>query len=112
MKVNVEVDAGVCGFHTSIEAASEDGRNVLLAIKTPCGKIGTLADRLAELGPIDAYMEINPAAPSQILAAAREALPGCCAGCAVPVGLFKATQVAAGLALPADVKISIAKEES
>jgi len=38
-------------------------------------------------------------------------LTGCCAGCAVPVGLFKAMQVAAGLALAKDIAITLAKEE-
>ena len=109
MTVKVEVEAGVCGFHTSVEATSEDCRNVTFAIQTACEKIRGLAERLAALGPIDAYMEINPAAQSQIMNTVREALPGCCAGCAVPVGIFKGMQVAAGLALPRDIAISITK---
>ncbi|MFN2352102.1 MAG: hypothetical protein ABR497_09170, partial [Kiritimatiellia bacterium] len=36
-------------------------------------------------------------------------LKGCCAGCAVPVGVFKAMQVAAGLALPKDPTITLFK---
>ena len=110
MTVIVEVEAGVCGFHTSIEAKSEDTRNVTFCIQSNCEKIQGLAERLDTLGPIDAYMEINPAAQSQIMNTVREALLGCCAGCAVPVGIFKGMQVAAGLALPRDIAISITKE--
>ena len=40
----------------------------------------------------------------------RANLHGCCAGCAVPVGLFKAMQVAAGLALPKDIEIALSLE--
>jgi len=40
----------------------------------------------------------------------RETLKGCCAGCAVPAGLFKAMQVAAGLALPQDITIRLSAE--
>jgi len=42
------------------------------------------------------------------MAVARECLKGCCAGCAVPVAIFKAMQVAAGLALPKSIRIEIA----
>jgi hypothetical protein len=40
----------------------------------------------------------------------REHLQGCCSGCAVPVGLFKAMQVAAGMALPQDIAISVSSD--
>ena len=111
MKANVRVEAGVCGFQTSIDARSEDSRNVEFAIETGCEKIRGLAERLAALGVVDAYMEINPAGESRIMNTVREALPGCCAGCAVPVGIFKGMQVAAGLALPRDIAITIRKED-
>ena len=45
-----------------------------------------------------------------VLATARESLKGCCAACAVPVGAFKAMQVAAGVALPEDVTLQITAE--
>jgi hypothetical protein len=44
------------------------------------------------------------------MTAVKETLTGCCAGCAVPVGLFKAMQVAAGLALPKDITIKLTKD--
>ena len=34
-------------------------------------------------------------------------LKGCCAGCAVPSGIFKSMQVAASLALPQSVSMDI-----
>jgi len=37
-------------------------------------------------------------------------LKGCCAACAVPIGAFKAMQVAAGVALPKDVSLDIKAE--
>jgi hypothetical protein len=40
----------------------------------------------------------------------RESLKGCCAGCAVPVGIFKSMQAAAGLALPKDITITITRD--
>lgn len=111
MKATVEIDAGICGFSTTARVDSEDGQNVTFDIKTACGKIRQLANAIREKGPIDAYQEISPAGPAVIMTAVRENLTGCCAGCAVPVGLFKAMQVAAGLALPKDITIKLAKED-
>lgn len=110
MQAHVHVDAGVCGFHTRAEVISKDSQHVTFDIQSDCEKIQMLARRLGECGEIDAYQEISPVGQSVLLGAAREALPGCCAACAVPVGLFKAMQVAAGLALPKNVAIELSKE--
>ena len=112
MQTNVHIDAGVCGFHTRAIAVCDDSQHVKLDIKSDCEKIQALAGRLAECGELDAYQEISPESQSTLLAAAREALPGCCAGCAVPVGLFKAMQVAAGLALPKNIVVEINCEQA
>ena len=109
MQVCTEIEAGVCGFHTAAKAASEDGMFVAFEIVSDCEKIRSLGDALASKGLVNAYEEINPAGESVILATARECLKGCCAGCAVPTGLFKSMQVAAGLALPKDIAIKITK---
>lgn len=107
MQATVEIEAGICGFRTSASACCEDGQNVVFEIKSPCENIRTLAGRLQAHGPIDAYQEITPGETSVVLAAGRETLKGGCAGCAVPPGLFKCMQVAAGLALPQDIAIRL-----
>jgi hypothetical protein len=110
MKARVEIEAGICGFVTSAAAECEDGQNVAFAVESSCEKIRALAEALAAREAIDAFAEISPAGESALLSAARVAPKGLCPGCAVPVGLFKAMQVAAGLALPADIATRIAKE--
>jgi len=110
MKAKVSVDAGICGFHTRITAIGTDDQNVEFQIESGCDKIKALAQSVKAQGPVDAYQEISPDAESVILSVVRSTLKGCCAGCAVPVGIFKSMQVAAGLALPKDVGIKIAKE--
>ena len=107
MNVQVFVNAGVCGFTTNAEAKCEDGQMVDFVIKSPCEKIQVLAKAIKEAGPIDAFQEISPAGESVILSKTRATLKGCCAGCVVPIGLFKSLQVAAGLALPSDISISM-----
>lgn len=111
MRASVEIDAGICGFRTTAWVCSEDNQNIAFDIDTNCDKIARLGQILGEKGPIDAYQEINPDGPSVIMTTVRETLTGCCAGCAVPVGLFKAMQVATGLALPKEIRIKIIKED-
>lgn len=107
MNTQVSIDAGICGFRTDAQVHSDDGQCVTFRIESGCEKIRALAARLTQAGPLDAYQEISPAAESVLLAAVRETLRGCCAGCAVPAGLFKGMQVAAGLALPKDISIQL-----
>ena len=111
MKAHVEIEAGVCGFRTQATAASDDDQNVTFAVESDCEKISQLAAALASRQPLDAYREISPAGEGVFMATVRETLKGCCAGCAVPAGLFKAMQVAAGLALPRDISIRLSKSE-
>jgi len=110
MQAKVDIEAGICGLRTTARASSEDDQNVTFAITSDCAKIRILAERLQAVGPLDAYQEISPAAESVLLATVRDTLKGCCAGCAVPCGLFKAMQVAAGLALPKDITIQLTAE--
>ncbi len=107
MNVQVSVNAGICGFITKAEAKCEDGQFVELAIESPCEKIQALAKSLKAVGPVDAFQEISQSGESVILSTTRATLKGCCAGCVVPVALFKSMQVAAGLALPSDISISM-----
>jgi hypothetical protein len=106
--VKSKVEAGVCGFITEIEASSEDSQNVAFAIKTDCDKIGELAKIIPA---VDAYNEIQYGFEGDLYKIIRQHLMGCCSGCAVPVALFKSMQVAAGLALPRDVRLVITKED-
>ena len=110
MNAKVEIDAGICGFHTKASAISEDSQNVTFEIDSDCEKVCKLAEALKEKGAIDAYQEISPASPSVVLETVRSVLKGCCAACAVPVGIFKVMQVAAGLALPKEITIKLEKE--
>jgi len=110
MKAIVDIDAGVCGFKTSARVSSEDSQHVIFEVTSDCENIRRLAAAVKNREPVDAYQEISPAAESVVMRTVRLTLTGCCAGCAVPVGLFKAMQVATGLALPKDISIRLTKE--
>jgi hypothetical protein len=106
--VKTKIEAGVCGFITDVEAFSEDSQNVSFKINTTCEKIGKMSQ---DLKSVDAFNEIKEGFNGELYKVFQKHLKGCCAGCAVPVGIFKSMQVAAMLALPQDVVITITKQE-
>lgn len=110
MKALVVVDAGICGFQTRIHADSDDMQNVTFRIVSGCEKARAFGEALTAKGPVDGYAEIGAGSDGIVLTTGREYLKGCCAACAVPVGAFKAMQVAARVALPKDVTMGIALE--
>jgi hypothetical protein len=99
-----KIQAGVCGFETTVEAClGDDGRTCEIRLASPCGAVAELGDRL---GALDAFQEISHAgAGSTVLRLARELCHH--TACPVPVGIIKALEVEAGLALPAEARISI-----
>jgi len=107
MPSTCEIQAGACGFNTRATAISEDSQHITFNIESSCQKILKLGQKLAEMEPLDAYQEIDARKESLLMSTARGLLLGCCAGCIVPVGLFKVMQVAAGLALPKDISIKL-----
>ena len=112
MRAQADIQAGICGFHTQVMAHGGGGYSVTFDVATDCATIAALAAGLTEHGPFNALEEIDPRTPSDLLAVVSTHLKGCCAGCAVPVGLFKTMQVAAGLALPKDVEIGLSADRT
>ena len=106
--VETAIQAGICGFRTTVRASSEDQQHVSLQITSTCEKITALA---ADLGVVDAYQEICDGFDGVVLKAALRHLKGCCAGCAVPSGIFKTMQVAGCVALPAPISITMETKE-
>jgi hypothetical protein len=104
--IKTKVDPGVCGFTTIIQAESENSQNVSFKISSGCEKIRELAKHL---GTVDAFNEIKDGYEGELFKVVRQFLKGCCAGCAVPAGIFKSMQTAAGLALPQEVHITVEK---
>ena len=110
MKTLTITDAGICGFQTRIHAESADQQNVTFRIASSCEKVQKFADALIAKGLVDGYVEIGAGNDGIILSTGREYLKGMCGACVVPCAVFKAMQIAAGLALPMDIAIRIAKE--
>ena len=100
-----EINSGVCG-HVSTVEASMDGKVCKVSITSDCKAIQELAQELTEVNPM---MEISckRSTPQTLQLGMKHCYH---AACPVPVGIIKAIEVAAKLALPKDAVIKVSKE--
>lgn len=102
----VIVDAGICGFKTTIRTRME-GDAVRISLVSDCPAIEALGKALPEVDP---YKEISArrAIPKTLEAGLKHCTH---AACPVPAGIIKAVEVAAGLALPRDAHIEVSADD-
>ncbi len=99
------IDAGICGFTTNVTTVQNDDGKVEISLDSTCPHIMNAADSIKEVEP---YFEIGffgGAIPS--ILQAHYTCPH--AACPVFSGIVKAVEVAAGLALPKDVILTVSK---
>jgi hypothetical protein len=103
---HVEVQAGICGHVTQIEATVvDDGQTVRLHIESTCEDMHKLAEQLTE---VDAFQEISyRRGGPKTLQLAPQYLKH--PACPVPAAIIKAVEATAGLALPKDAVITVVK---
>ena len=99
-----EIYAGICGFKTAVETRME-GSKCLIRIKSDCTEIQQMAEELYEVDPFG-EVSFRGNGPLTLKMGVKHCAH---AACPVPVGIIKAIEVEAGLALPADVTIKITK---
>jgi hypothetical protein len=104
--VTAEIDAGICGFQTTVRAQSESMRQVMLSIESECPQIRRAAEQLPEM---DMLEELRAGLGHGHV---YSILSGCVKHVTCPVGsgILKAAEASAGLALPKDVSIKLSKE--
>ncbi len=105
MTTKARISAGICGFATTVTARG-DMSSCAISLDSDCPAVQQLA---AELSQVDPVREVSRrGVPPVIWELAAKHCPH--AACPVPVGILKAVEVEAGLALPADVSIEIRQE--
>jgi hypothetical protein len=99
-----EIFAGVCGFNTTVEA-QKNGNGVHVEVASECAAIQKLAQELSEVDP---FQEISTrrGMPKSLEMGHKYCTH---AACPVPVGIIKAVEIAAGLALPKDAEIKLTR---
>lgn len=99
-----EIMAGNCGFSTRVETTLH-GKVCQVQITSECAAIQRLAAELTEVEP---FKEISF---KRAMPKTHELGMKYCthAACPVPVGIIKAIEIEAGLALPGEVSIKLSK---
>lgn len=100
-----EILPGNCGFTTTVETTM-DGDVCKITVVSDCKAMQKLALELTEVNP---YKEISFRRNNSPLILQMGARYCTHAACPVPVGIIKAVEVEAGLALPMDVTIKLSK---
>lgn len=105
-KVKAEIDAGICGFQTTVRAEAESMRKVKLTIESDCPQIRKAAEQLPEM---DMLEELRAGlGQGHVYSVLSECVRH--VTCPVGSGILKAAEASAGLALPKDVSIKLTKE--
>jgi len=101
---HADIIAGNCGFSAQVETTM-DGSTCKIHITSECKAIQRMAQELTEVDP---YKEISfkRAMPKTHEMGVKYCIH---AACPVPVGIIKAIEIEAGLALPTDVSIKLSK---
>jgi hypothetical protein len=99
-----EIHSGICGFTTVVEATM-NGKVCNLAIKSDCKEIQKLAQVLKQVNPLQ-EISFAQSIPQTIQLSMQHCSH---AACPVPIGIIKAVEVEAKLALPVDVSIKLSK---
>ena len=100
-----EINAGICG-HVSTVVATMEGKVCKLDITSTCKAIQTIGQELTEVNPLQ-EISLKRGTPQALQVGMRLCYHS---ACPVPVGIIKATEVAARLALPKDAAIKVSKE--
>jgi hypothetical protein len=94
--------AGICGFQSAVSVRNE-GSSCTVTIESDCPAVERLAAELKEVDPLREVSRRGETPQTWQLAARH----GLHASCPVPVGILKAVEVEAGLALAANVLIEL-----
>jgi hypothetical protein len=99
-----DIVAGNCGFSTRVQTSME-GKVCKVRITSDCSAIQRMAEELTEVEPFK-EISFKRAMPKTHEMGIKHCTH---AACPVPVGIIKAIEIEAGLALPTDVSIKLSK---
>lgn len=99
------IQPGICGFTTAVKVTTAGKRRCTITIESECPHIQKLSAALTEVDPFK-EISFRGEGPS-VLKLGTEYCSH--PACPIPVGIIKAIEVEAGLALPKDVEITLEK---
>lgn len=99
-----EINSGICGFTATVRAKM-DGRKCVVSVQSDCDAVQRLGEELAEVEPFE-EITFRGEGPRTLRLGAKHCYH---TACPVPVGIIKAIEIEAGLALPAEASIKLSK---
>lgn len=99
-----EINSGICGFTATVTTQME-GRKCVVSVESDCDAIQRLGKDLAEVDPFQ-EISFRGEGPRTLKLGSQHCYHP---ACPVPVGIIKAVEIEAGLALPADATIKPSK---
>jgi hypothetical protein len=96
----VVVEAGICGFTTTIVAAKTGRRRVSVEVESDCEAVAEMNGELQDLGWMEALGQPGKSLVWECVCTHIKH-----PACPVPMGILKAIEVELDLALPRDVVI-------
>ncbi len=94
------VDAGICGFVTTVEVERINKQKVKVVINSECESVAKLGESLTEIDRWAVFKQAQDCEVSQVASNCHLHIT-----CPVPIAVLKAIEVETGLALPRDVVI-------
>jgi len=95
----VVVEAGICGFSTTIEVVKLSSQKVKITFSSDCEMINKLGQQLEELDWQNLYHQQWDSSIYGLFQCVRHVT------CPIPLAILKAVEVETGVALPKDVII-------
>ncbi len=99
-----DITSGICGFTAKVETRMV-GSRCTVSVESDCDAIRRLAEELTEVEPFQ-EITFRGEGPRALQLGAKHCYHP---ACPVPVGIIKAIEVEAGLALPANAAIRLSK---
>ena len=101
-----EITSGICGFTATVKTRME-GRKCRVSVESECDAIQRLGEALQEVEPFQ-EISFRGEGPQTLKMGAKHCYH---TACPVPVGIIKAIEIEAGLALPADAVVKLSKSD-
>jgi hypothetical protein len=100
--VCMAVDPGICGFPCRISVRPSGRRAAIISVEgSECGQIQRFSERVRDLTLGELFL---PAVRNPVYLAAQQV--GCHASCVIPAAVLKTAEVAMGMAVARDVRMS------
>lgn len=99
----VQIQPGICGFTTKVEAVSEDQEEVKITVQSGCESVRKMMEELGDTFDAFEFCLVKPG-NGPLFEYAGEHFP-IHAACPVIAGIIKCVEVECRLALPMDAQI-------